>query len=115
METEVVQMADAKTQIEELDVEEFARSHAHDCEKPDARFYIIRIDRERKRVSEPELTGREILALVGKTPETHRLYQKFRSGKARIVEPCDVVNFRRPGVERFQTIPLDPVEGTADE
>ena len=108
-------MADAKILIEELDVEEFARGHEHDREKPMARFYIIRIDRERKRVDKPELTGREILALVNKTPETHRLYQKFRSGETRIVEPGDVVSFRRPGVERFQTIPLDTMEGTENE
>ncbi len=59
--------------IEELDIELFAQDNAPDREKPQARFYVIRIDREKKRVREPRLTGARILALVDKTPETHKL------------------------------------------
>ena len=102
-------------EAEEIDIEEFSKNNPHDCEKPIARHYIIRIDRERKRVSVSEMTGQEILELVDKTPETHRLYQKFRGGETTIVKPCDVVSFRRPGVERFQTIPLDTTEGASDD
>lgn len=97
--------------LEELDIEVFARQHPADRGKPCARFYIIRIDRERRRVEASELTGTEILALVGKTPETHKLFQKFRGGETRVVEPREVVSFVRPGVERFQTIPRDATEG----
>lgn len=101
--------------IEELDVEEFAQGHTDDCHKPPARFYIIRIDREKKRVAETQLTGAEILALVDKTSETHKLFQKFRGGRTEHVEPSENVSFVAPGVERFQTIPMDTTEGGVDD
>lgn len=99
--------------LEELDVEQFAKAHPPDRAKPCARFYIIRIDRETKRVAEPELNGTQILALVAKTPETHKLFQKFRGGQTEVVEPGEVVSFIKPGVERFQTIPKDTTEGAS--
>ena len=97
---------------EELDIETFAKEHP-DRTKPDAGVYIIRIDRERKRVREPELTGIKILALVGKTPDTHKLFQKFCGGETKVIEPDDVVSVLKPGVERFQTIPKDTTDGTS--
>ena len=106
METSSVPLTDR----EELDIESFAKEHP-DLEKPTADVYIIRIDRELKRVHEPELPGIRILALVGKTPDTHKLFQKFRDGETKVVDPEEVVSFRRPGVERFQTIPKDTTEG----
>ncbi len=99
------------TELEELDIEAFAKANEPDREKPKARFYIIRIDRETRRVSEPSLNGARILALVNKTPETHKLFQKFRGGETAVIEPQEIVSFIRPGVERFQTIPKDTTEG----
>lgn len=104
------QATDAQ-EFEELDVEAFAKENPADREKPHARSYIIRIDRERERVSEPSLTGAQILALVGKTPESHKLFQKFRGGEVKVIEPEERVSFIKPGVERFQTIPKDTTEG----
>ena len=106
METSSVQFTDRK----ELDIEAFAIEHPT-LEKPPAGVYIIRIDRERKEVHEPELPGIEILALVGKTPDTHKLFQKFHGGETKVVEGKEVVSFLKPGVERFQTIPKDTTEG----
>ena len=100
--------------LDELDVEAFAKAHPAEREKPCARVYIIRIDREKKRVHEPELNGAQILALVDKTPETHKLFQKFCGGHTEYIEPREVVSFVRPGVERFQTIPKDTTEGDGD-
>ena len=105
----------AQAELEELDVEAFAKEHRGARKKPCARFYVIRIDRERKRVGERGLNGSEILALVGKTPETHKLFQKFCGGRTEVVEPCDTVSFIEPGVERFQTIPKDTTEGDCGE
>ena len=99
-------------ELEELDVEAFAKEHPADHKKPCARTYIIRIDREKKRVQEPKLNGTQILALVDKTPETHKLFQKFCGGHTEPIEPTEEVSFVRPGVERFQTIPKDTTEGT---
>ncbi len=98
-------------ELEELDVEAFAKANTPDREKPRARFYIIRIDRETKRIQNSSLNGQQILALVNKTPETHKLFQKFRGGQTDVIEPQEVVNFIKPGVERFQTIPKDTTEG----
>jgi hypothetical protein len=99
--------------IEELDVERFAREHPADHEKPPACSYRIRIDREHFVVEQPCLTGRELLRLVDKTPEEFMLSQKFRGGEVEKIEPDEKVDFRRPGVERFMTLPLDPTEGEA--
>lgn len=100
------------TEREALDIEAFAIEHP-DVEKPPAGVYIIRIDRERKRVHEPELPGIKILALVGKTPDTHKLFQKFRGGETKFIEPDEVVSFLKQGLERFQTIPKDTTEGVS--
>lgn len=97
-------------EVEELDIESFAKEHP-DREKPVARVYVIRIDRETIRVHVPSMTGQQILELVHKTPETHKLYEKFRGGKTEVIEPQQVVSFIRPGIERFQTIPKDTTEG----
>lgn len=97
--------------LDELDIEAFAREHPADP-KPRARTYVIRIDREIKRVDRPELSGAGILALVNKSAETHKLFQKFRGGQTHVVEPNEVVSFTKPGVERFQTIPNDTTEGS---
>lgn len=98
------------TDCKDLDVEAFAKEHP-DVEKPPAGIYIIRIDRERKRVPEPDLPGIKILALVGKTPDTHKLFEKFCGGKTEFIPPDAVVSFVKPGIERFQTIPKDTTDG----
>ena len=85
METNAVETAAQ----EELDIEAFAKEHP-DRPKPGAGVYIIRIDRERKRVHDPEITGIKILALVGKTPDTHKLFQKFCGGETKVIDPADI-------------------------
>ncbi len=93
-----------------IDVEEYAKSERevpqHGCR------YRIRIDRERFVVDEPCLTDAEILALVDKTPCGFLLSQKFRGGQVKKIDADEKVDFTRPGVERFMTLPLDPTEGT---
>lgn len=101
----------ATDRIDELDVEAFAAANDAACHKPRARHYLIRIDRERVRTKEECLTGAEILALVNKTPESHKLFQRLRGGENRPVGPCDKVCFTEPGIERFMTIPCDATEG----
>jgi hypothetical protein len=91
-----------------IDLEEWAK--ADKTPKP-AKVYRIRIDKEKKDVTVPKMTGREILAVVGKTPETHLLSQKVRGAGVEPVAADQVVHFDRPGVERFQTLALDPTEG----
>lgn len=106
---EVAELKEEIEEIEELiDLEEWAK--AGKKPKP-AKTYRIRIDKEKKDVTVPSMTGRQILALVGKTPETYMLSQKIRGGGVEPIAADQVVRFDRPGVERFQTLALDPTEG----
>lgn len=91
-----------------IDLEEWAK--AGKPPKP-AKTYRIRIDKEKKDVTVSSLTGREILALVGKTPEKYMLSQKIHGAGVEPIEADEIVHFDRPGVERFQTLALDPTEG----
>ncbi len=104
---------DAPEELDELDIEVFTKENPPECRKPHARFYIIRVDREKKRVPQDSLTGSEILALVNKIPSSHKLFQKIRGGEVLVVEPNEAISFRKPGVERFQTIPKDTTEGSS--
>lgn len=96
------------TEAEIIDIEEYAKAQR---EVPKHRRYRIRIDKERFVVCEPCLTGREILALAGKTPEEYLLSQKVRGGKPEPVGPDEKVDFTQPGIERFMTLPKDTTEG----
>jgi hypothetical protein len=95
--------------LEELiDLEEWAKAG----KKPKhAKRYRIRIDKEYKVVGVHSMTGREILALVGKTPEKYLLSQKLHGGIVEPIKPDQVVEFHRHAIERFQTLALDPTEG----
>jgi hypothetical protein len=91
-----------------LDLEENSKA-GKDPRK--AAQYRIRIDKEYKVVDAQEMNGRQILALVGKTPESHLLSQKLTGGQVKPVAEDETINFAEHGVERFQTLALDPTEG----
>lgn len=91
-----------------IDVEKYAKAGR---EVPPGRRYRIRIDKGYYDVSVPKMTGQEILALAGKTPATHMLSQKLRSGQVIPIKAEQSVDFTAPGIERFQTLALDPTEG----
>jgi hypothetical protein len=91
-----------------IDLEEWAKA---DRKPRRAKGYRIRIDKEYKVVEVHSMTGREILALVGKTPETYLLSQKFKGGRVEPVKPDQIVEFHHHQIERFQTLALDPTEG----
>ena len=102
---------DGAHEIEEIiDLEEWAK--AGKAPKP-AKTYRIRIDKEKKDVTVSSMTGRQILTLVNKTPETYLLSQKFQGGEIKPVGADQIVRFDKEGVERFQTLALDPTEGEA--
>lgn len=91
-----------------IDLEEWAKA---DRKPKRAKRYRIRIDKEYRVVEVHEMTGREILALVGKTPEAYLLSEKFRGGRAEAIKPDQIVEFHRHQIERFQTLALDSTEG----
>jgi hypothetical protein len=95
--------------LEELiDLEEWVKAGKKPCK---AKSYKIRIDKDKFTVHVHSMTGREILALVHKTPEKYLLSQKFRGGRVEPIEPDQQVEFHRCEVERFQTLSKEPTEG----
>lgn len=108
-EMKVVELVEEVVILEELiDLEQWAKAG----KKPQrAKRYRIRIDKEYKEVTVHSMTGREILALVGKTPEKYLLSQKFRGGVVEPIKPDQVVEFHHHAIERFQTLALDSTEG----
>src|SRR5882672_7625407 len=106
---EVAELKEEIEILEELiDLEEWAKA---DKKPKRAKKYRIRIDKEYKVVEVHSLTGRGILGLVNKTPETYLLSQKFRGGRVEPVGADQVVEFDVHQIERFQTLALDPTEG----
>jgi hypothetical protein len=73
--------------------------------------YKLRIDKGEYESTRPVLTGRELLILAGKNPpEGFQIFQK--SGSTLIeIKLDDPVDLRKPGVDRFVTLPLDQTEG----
>lgn len=62
--------------------------------------YVIKINTKKFTVSEEQMTGREILELIGGTPEAYFLRQRTKDGK-NLVEADEVVDFTKCGIERF--------------
>jgi hypothetical protein len=108
-EAKVIELVEEIVILEELiDLEQWAKAGR----KPQrAKRYRIRIDKEYKVVEVDSMTGWEILALVGKTPEKYLLSQKLHGGVVEPIKPDQVVEFHRHAIERFQTLALDPTEG----
>lgn len=96
--------------VEEIIIEEFAKENPNKP-APRAKHYRIKIDKEIKVVDTPTITGREILALVNKTPEGYKLYQHFHGRQPVPIAPDQKVDLREPGVERFTTMAKDHTEG----
>jgi hypothetical protein len=95
--------------LEELiDLEEWVKAKK---EPRKAKRYRIRIDKEKFVVTVHEMSGKDILGLVGKTPDKYLLSQKFHGGRVEPIQPDQIVVFHRCEVERFQTLAKDPTEG----
>jgi hypothetical protein len=96
-------------EIEEADLEQLAKA---DKPVPKARRYRIRVDDGHYTTEKPRMTGREILVLAGKNPsESFILTQKLRGGRLVTIGLDDVVDFTKPGIERFTTLPREVQEG----
>lgn len=103
--------------IEEIEVEileeliDLERQAKEGREPRRARRYRIRIDKDYYEVTAHSMTGREILALAGKTPDKYMLSEKLRGGQFKPVEPDETVEFHRHHIERFQTLARDATAG----
>lgn len=94
-----------------IDLEETSRRGADP--PPDAKKFRIRIDKEHFVVDVPEMTGAQILGLVNKDPGRFKLVLRLRGGQTRVIKPDEKVDFRAPGIERFNTMAVDQTEGEA--
>lgn len=101
-------MSEEEILDEVIDLEQWAKANKKPCR---AKGYRIRIDKEYKVVEVDSMTGRQILALVGKTPETYMLSEKLRGGRVEPIGADQVVEFYCHEVERFQTLARDATEG----
>jgi hypothetical protein len=97
-----------KHEDEIIDIEEFARAGKP---VPKGKKYRIRIDKEKYVVDKSTLTGLEILALAGKTPDQYNLYQHFHGAQTKPVKPEEPVDLTASGVERFTTMKRENTEG----
>ena len=92
-----------------VDVEECGR---HGRRVPRHRQYRIRIDREKRIVEAREITGRQILELVGKSYHEWALNRKLPDARRVRVEPDQTVDLAEPGVERFETVRRQAQQGS---
>lgn len=95
-------------EVDEVDLEAEARAGRTPKR---ARRYRLRIDKEHYVSKEAELTGREILALAGKTPDKYVLTQKIHRGGTVQIAADEKVDLRKPGIERFMTLARDATDG----
>ncbi|HWZ45245.1 MAG TPA: multiubiquitin domain-containing protein [Candidatus Saccharimonadales bacterium] len=99
---------ESQVQVEEVEIEVFAKRGE---KPPPAKRFIIRVDKEKFVVKTETITGVQILALAGKTPEKFKLYELKRGHQPILIEPNTVVDLREEGVERFTTMAKDTTEG----
>lgn len=105
-----VEKVTENTVIEEvIDIEEYAKAGKN---VPKDKKYKILVDKESYVFEESVVTGREILQKAGKVPpEQFILTQKLKGGKRERIELDQVVDLTQPGIERFDTMAIDPTEG----
>ena len=72
-------------------------------------LYVINLDGKEYDVPNSKMTGAEILALGGYSPNTRRLFELGHS--QRPVELHEIVDFIKPGIERFRSMPKSVNEG----
>lgn len=98
--------------VVKIDLEEvFHGRQKHDeCHEPGTViYYVFKVDKETFERKQYEWTGRELLALVGLTPDKYRLFQLGEGHKE--IGPDEVVDLRKCGIERFKSVAKHANEG----
>jgi len=83
--------------------------HPEDVDPGTVIYYIIQVDKKQLEVKQPEMAGRQILALVELTPDKYRLFE-LGEGQREIL-PDEIVDFRKCGIERFKSVARHANEG----
>lgn len=95
-----------------IDLEEVfhgRQKHPEDHDPGTIIYYIFKVDKERFEKRRYEWTGKELLALVGLTPQKHRLFQIGEGHKE--ILPDEIVDLRKIGIERFKSVAKHANEG----
>lgn len=92
---------------ESIDLQQYAKEGK---KVPPVGPYKIRINKDFFDWPQSTITGAEILKLANKDTAKNAAYQ-FVRGKPKRVMPDERVDLTEPGVERFETLPLDQTEG----
>lgn len=95
-------------EIEVVDLEEYT-SQGRPIPKR-VKYYLIKVDKEKIRVQSP-ITAEGILVAAGLNPDDYHLQQKLKGGKRIKLEPKDVVDLTKDGVERFESVPREAANG----
>lgn len=70
--------------------------------------YRIRIDEECYEVSDPVITGRQLLDEAATRPvDEHLIFQYLHNGQLEEIRLDETVNLRKPGLEKFLTFKSD--------
>lgn len=94
---------------EVIDLEVYAKAGER---PPLAKGYRIKINGEPYVISDPTVTGREILTLAGLLPvENYTLRLKILGSRPEKIGLDEKVNLRKRGVEKFKALPRDQTEG----
>ena len=95
--------------VEEVDIEAYGKANEI---PPEAKFYLLRIDKTKYKTSETLLTGKQLLDMAQKQPvEQYKIFQKLHGGQRKEIKLDETVDLRAKGIERFQTVPLCETEG----
>lgn len=74
--------------------------------------FKIKIDGTTYDVSQKMMTGRELLALTGKTPiERYEISKREKGNVIKKIAYDETVDLSDPGLEKFVTLPLDQTDG----
>jgi Prokaryotic E2 family E/Multiubiquitin len=98
--------------IVKVDLEEVFHGKQTHCEDHDPGtivYYVFKVDKQSFEKREFKWNGKELLALVGLTPDKYRLFQ-IGEGQKEIL-PDDVIDIRKCGVERFKSVAKFANEG----
>ncbi|MFT3909758.1 MAG: multiubiquitin domain-containing protein [Ferruginibacter sp.] len=104
---------DPKEIIIKIDLEEIfhgRQKHPHNHADPGTIiYYLFKVDKMSFEKKEHEFTGRQLLALVGLTPDKYRLFQIGEGHKE--ILPDQKVDLRECGIERFKSVAKQANEG----
>lgn len=98
--------------IVKIDLEEVFYGRQHHPHNPDPGtvvFYLFKVDKQLFEKREYEWSGKELLGLVGLSPDQYRLFQ-LGDGHREIL-PDEKVDLRAFGIERFKSVAKHANEG----